>query len=120
MICDEIRTFLAGYFDVLQNQNMDLFDKVFHPSCVLYSRQDDKTIVRPFAEYRSMVQGRTSPEALGSPRHDEILLVDLLSDDMAVVKVRLRLFSNTMVDHLNLMKVDGRWMIFAKHFHRAA
>ncbi len=120
MVFDEIRAFLGDYFDVLQNQRLELFDKVFHKSCVLYAQQDGKTIVRPCAEYRAMVAGRMAPEALGSPRHDEILAIDLLSDEMAMVKVRLRLFDNTMVDHLNLMKVNGNWMIFAKHFHRAA
>jgi len=46
-------------------------------------------------------------------------MVDLLSPTMAVVKVRLRLFDNIMEDHLNLMKHDGRWMIYAKHYYRA-
>ena len=120
MVFDEIRTLLANYFNVLQNQELELFDRVFHKSCVLYSQQDGKTIVRPYAEYRAMIAARTAPAIHGSRRHDEILVIDLLSDEMAMVKVRLRLFDNTMVDHLNLMKVDGNWMIFAKHFHRAA
>lgn len=120
MIIDEIRSFLGSYFDVLQNQDLDLFDNVFHKDAVLYSQQDGKTIVRPYAEYRRIVEGRQAPEAVGAPRYDEILLIDVLSDDMAMAKVRLRLFDNVMVDHLNLMKVDGHWMVFAKHFHRAA
>jgi hypothetical protein len=45
--------------------------------------------------------------------------MDLLSPTMAVVKVRLRLFGSIMEDHLNLMKHEGRWMIYAKHFTRA-
>ena len=36
MVIDEIRSFLGLYFDVLQNQDLDLFDKVFHKDCVLY------------------------------------------------------------------------------------
>jgi hypothetical protein len=46
--------------------------------------------------------------------------VDLLSPTMAVAEVRLRLFDSTMEDHFNLMKHDGRWMIYAKHYYRAA
>lgn len=118
MVLDEIRGFLADYFDVLQNQRMELFDRVFHKNCVLYSRQDGATVVRPFDKYREMVSTRKSPEEAGATRHDEILMIDLLSDEMAVVKVRLRLFSNTMIDHLNIMKTEAGWMIFAKFFHR--
>jgi hypothetical protein len=118
MVTDEIRAFLSDYFDVLQNQDMSLFDKVFHQDCVLYSTQDDLTVVRPFKAYREMVQGRASPASINAPRQDTILMLDVLSDEMALAKVQLRLFDNIMVDHLNLMKVDGRWTIMAKHFSR--
>ena len=120
MLIDEIRAFLKDYFEVLQTQDMDLFDRVFHKDCVLYSQQDDALVVRPFAAYRSMVHGRQSPASKGAPRAEQVLLVDFLSPTMAVVKVRLRLFDNIMKDHLNLMKHEGRWMIYAKHFYRAA
>jgi len=119
MLIDEIRVFLKDYFEVLQTQDMALFDSVFHKDCVLYSQQDDALVVRPFAAYRSMVQGRQSPVSKDAPRAEQVLLVDFLSPTMAVVKVRLRLFDNIMEDHLNLMKHEGRWMIYAKHFYRA-
>jgi hypothetical protein len=58
MLIDEVREFLARYFEVLQTQDMALFDAVFHPSCVLYSQQDGALVVRPFAVYRDVVLGR--------------------------------------------------------------
>jgi hypothetical protein len=118
MVTDEIRAFLNDYFDVLQNQDMTLFDRVFHADCVLYSTQDGQTVVRPYKVYRDMVQGRASPESVKAPRHDTILMLDVLSDEMALAKVQLRLFDNIMVDYLNLMKVQGRWTVVAKHFWR--
>ncbi len=118
MIHDEIRAFLTNYFDVLQNQNMALFDRVFHQDCVLYSTQDGQTVVRPFQVYREMVQGRASPESVGAPRQDHITMIDVLSDEMALVKVQLRLFDNIMMDYLNINKVNGKWIIMAKHFTR--
>lgn len=118
MIHDEIRAFLIHYFDVLQNQDMALFDRVFHRDCVLYSTQDGKTVVRPFQVYREMVQGRASPASMNAPRLDKISMIDVLSDEMALAKVELRLFDNIMVDYLNINKVDGQWIIMAKHFSR--
>lgn len=118
MVTDEIRAFLNDYFDVLQNQDLTLFDRVFHADCVLYSTQDGQTVVRPYKAYRDMVQGRASPESVKAPRHDTILMLDVLSDEMALAKVQLRLFDNIMVDYLNLMKVQGRWTVVAKHFWR--
>lgn len=116
----DIETFLQDYFEVLQTQDMALFDRVFHPSCVLYSQQGGATVVRPLAEYRNIVINRASPLSGGYPRQDEILMVDMLSPEMALAKVRLRLFDNIMLDYLNLLNVDGQWRIVAKLFHREA
>jgi hypothetical protein len=120
MLTNEILAFLHDYFEVLQTQDMALFDQVFHKDCVLYSQQDDALVIRPYAQYRSMVQGRQSPVQGGFPRKEEVLMCDVLSPTMVTVKVRLRLFDNIMEDHLNLMKHEGRWMIYAKHFYRVA
>ncbi|WP_395610187.1 nuclear transport factor 2 family protein [Pseudomonas sp. B22129] len=116
---DEIQAFLKNYFNVLQTQDLKAFDQVFHRGCVLYSAQNADVVVRPFDEYRTMVQGRQSPQEGGFPQLDEVLMIDVMSPQMAIAKVRLRLFNNVMVDYLNLMKVEGRWMIFAKLFHKA-
>ena len=97
---------------------MALFDQVFHADCVLYSTQDGKTVVRPYQAYREMVQGRASPQSLNAPRLDKIMMIDVLSEEMALAKVELRLFDNIMVDYLNINKVDGQWIILAKHFSR--
>ena len=119
MLIDELRAFLNDYFEVLQTQDMALFDRVFHQDCVLYSAQDGQLVVRPYAVYREMVQGRKSPASGGYPRDEQVLMMDVLSPTMATVKVRLRLFDSIMEDHLNLMHHEGRWMIYAKHFTRA-
>jgi hypothetical protein len=118
MLIAELHTFLNDYFEVLQTQDLNLFDRVFHKDSVLYSQQDNVLVVRPFAAYRDMVIGREAPAVGGFPRSEEVLMADILSPTMATVKVRLRLFNNIMEDHLNLMKHEGRWMIYAKHFYR--
>ena len=115
---EEIKGMLKDYFNVLQSQDLALFDRVFHSGSVLYSAQDGVVVVRPIAEYREVVKGRKSPEEGGFPRKDEVLQMDIMSPEMAFVKVRLRLFDNIMVDYLNLLKVEGRWMIVAKLFHK--
>ncbi|SDR02636.1 Putative lumazine-binding [Chryseobacterium soldanellicola] len=118
MIEKEIRAMLERYFDVLQTQDLNEFDKVFNANCVLYSAQDNNFVVRPFQEYREMVINRKSPVELGSGRKDEVILLDILSDEMAFVKVRLQLFDNIMVDYLNIVKTDGNWSIVSKLFYR--
>lgn len=115
---DQIQAFLADYFEALHTQDLVLFDRVFHRGAMLYSRQDGATVVRPLAEYRQMVINRASPASVGQPRDEQLLMIDRLSSDMAVVKVRLRLFDSIMEDHLNLIRLEDGWRIIAKTFTR--
>lgn len=118
MITSELTNFLQDYFETLQSQDLVLFDKVFHSQCMLYSQQDGITIVRPFSDYRNILKKRKSPREGKYPQLDQVLMIDILSPTMAMIKVRLRLFDNIMVDHLNVMNNGNGWQIFSKHFYR--
>ncbi|WP_084654479.1 nuclear transport factor 2 family protein [Nocardia altamirensis] len=115
-----IEEMLLDYFELLYTQNMSLFDRVFHPAAVLYSAQDGEVVVRSREEYRELMLGRRSPLQNNAPRYDAVLRIDMLSPEMAMAKVRLRLNDNVMVDFLNLLLVDGEWTIVAKLYHRDA
>ena len=113
-IMQEVQSLLNQYFDALYTQDLTVFDQVFHKDSVLYNAQDGNTVVRPIAEYREVVKNRKSPKEMGGPRNDNVVLIDFLSAEMAMVKVRLRLYDNIMDDYLNLIKSKGRWQIAAK------
>ena len=42
-----IKKLIEDYFDVMHFQDMNLFDKVFHKDCVLYSAQGGELSIRP-------------------------------------------------------------------------
>jgi hypothetical protein len=109
---------LDDYFEVIHAQDLELFDQVFHKNCCLYSNADDQAVLRPYELYRSQVANRQSPKELGNPRRDEILMIDQLSDTMAVAKVQLQMFGGIMQDYLNLIKLDGKWWIIAKLYQQ--
>lgn len=120
MTIDEIRYFLNDYFEVLQTHDMTIFEKIFHKECRLYAIQDKTLVASGFTAYQEMMQHHLqAPIASGHPRDDQILMVDILSPSMAAVKVRIRLFNHIILEHLNLMKHDGQWMVYAKHFHKS-
>lgn len=114
----EIEAFLADYFDVLYTQDLDLFARVFLADSVLYSKSDSVTTVRPYAVYKDILANRESPQSHGHPRAEEIQMIDVLSADMAVARVQLRLFGSVMADHLCLLRTTDGWRIAAKTFTR--
>jgi len=113
-----IRALMRDYFEVLHTQDMELFGRVFHPECVLYSAQSGELNVRPFAVYREVVRNRTSPAALGEKRREDILLFDQVSPTLAFVKPQLQMFGGIMQDYLNLAFVDEQWWVVAKMWEK--
>ncbi len=113
-----IKTLMANYFDVLHLQDMDLFDKVFHKDCVLYSAQGGELSIRPYKVYRDAVANRQSPAEAGNARHDQVLMFDQVSPTLAFVKPQLEMFGGVMQDYLNLVFLDGQWWIIAKMWEK--
>ena len=114
----EIKKLLDDYFDVIHAQDMNLFDKVFHTSCCLYSAQDGNLVLRPYDIYREIVAARESPAQLGNTRRDKVLMVDQISPTLALAKVQLEMFGGIMQDYLNLVYLDGQWWVMAKMYER--
>lgn len=117
MVTEEIQAMLKDYFDVLYSQNLTLFDEIFYTSCVLFTVQDESALSCTISEYREIVENRSSPLKLGSPRNDEILAIDVLSYEMAIAKVRLRLNENSIIAYLNTIKIEGSWKITTILYH---
>lgn len=113
-----IKRLISDYFDVMHFQNMELFDKVFHKDCVLYSAQGGEMSIRPYAIYREAVANRKSPFELGNARHDQVLLFDQISPTLALVKPQLEMFGGVMQDYLNIVFIEGQWWVLAKMWEK--
>ena len=113
-----IQQFIQDYFDVMHFQDMDLFDRVFHKECVLYSSQTGELNIRPYAVYREAVANRQTPAELGNARDDRVLMFDQVSPTLALVKPQLQMFGGVMQDYLNLIFLDGQWWIISKLWER--
>lgn len=115
-----IQQFIQDYFDVMHFQDMDLFDRVFHTECVLYSAQTGELNIRPYSIYREAVANRQSPAELGNARDDRVLMFDQVSPTLALVKPQLQMFGGVMQDYLNLIFLDGQWWIISKLWEKVA
>ncbi len=118
MSIDAIQSTLQTYFDVMYECDMAKFDQVFHPACSLFTAGGATLVVRPFSTYREEMKARTPPKLLGQTRAMEtIVKIDMLSNDIALAQVRVQIHDKLYADNLNLVQVDGRWMVVAKIYH---
>ena len=113
-----IRQLVDDYFDLMHEQDMALFDRVFHPDSVLYGVVDGQINIRPYSVYREAVAARQSPAQLGNKRNDAVLSFDQLSDTLALLKMQLEMFGGVMQDYLNIVYLDGQWWVMAKMWEK--
>ena len=114
-----IAKLVNDYFDVMWEQDMNLFDLVFHKDCVLYSAQTGELNIRPYPVYREAVANRVSPSNTdGDVRRDSVLAFDQISPTLVLVKAEVQMFGGRMNDYLNLVFLDGQWWVMAKMWER--
>ena len=105
------------YFDAIYYCDVDMLDKVFHKASSLFDVDEGSLLVDPIASFRNDVDNRPSPASKNQEREEEIILIDWLSKDCAVVKLRLRSHNNIFVDHLSFVKDSDGWCIVSKVWH---
>ncbi len=108
---------IQTYFDAIYECDVIALDSVFHPTASLFDVDEGKVFTDPIASFRQDVATRPSPASKDSPREDQVILIDYLSENAAVVKLRLRAHKNIFVDHLSFVKGETGWVIVAKVWH---
>jgi hypothetical protein len=107
------------YLDGLYEGDADKLASVFHETSALTYEQEGKLVVWPRDQWLKAVRERGSPQSKGLARDDAILLVDQSGPNTALVKVKCQIPPRYFTDYLNLLKVDGRWVVAQKVFSTA-
>ncbi len=115
-----VRNAVYDYFDVLYRCDLGAFDRVFAETCNLQTVKDGKSVFISRAEYRAILEERKSPESLGAPRENEIVLIDQTGAKTAIAKVCARINAAVYVDYLSFMNLNGSWRIVGKVYQEIA
>lgn len=110
----ELDAAIHCYFDVLHECDLEKFDRLFLPGCSLFTVADGAAQVLSAASYRELLAARASPKSLGQPREESVISSFALSNDIALVRVQVRIGSKVYRDHLNFVRSQGAWKLAAK------
>ncbi|MDP3230188.1 MAG: DUF3225 domain-containing protein [Acidovorax sp.] len=102
------------YFEVLYMCDLSIFDKLFHPACHLFTVTDGAASVLSLAAYRDILEKRASPKSQGAAREETVLGVQALTQDIAMVQVRVRVATKVFRDHLHFIRSKGQWYLASK------
>lgn len=114
---DQLKHAIQRYLDLMYDGDVSRYEQVFRSTAQLHGLRDGKMAVLSSAAFKDLIAGRQSPKALGAPRLEEILLIDVASPTQALAKVRVRIGAIVFVDYLTYHWEGGDWTITAKGFH---
>jgi len=105
---------VGHYFAAVGRNDPEELARAFHADCVMQSVQQGALVrvTQPQWQQRLTAGGVPAP----ATRRIESLEID---GTMAAVKARATFATFEFIDRLLLLKVEGRWQIVAKAFHRA-
>jgi hypothetical protein len=106
------------YLDLMHDGDLSKFEQVFCSTSQLHGFREGKMTCWPAAQYKEILAGRKSPKSLGSRREEQLLLLDVASPTQALAKVRVRINDMVFVDYLSYHKMEGKWLITSKAYHR--
>ncbi len=104
------------YLDGLYEGDADKIGTVFLPTAALTQSFDGEMKITPRDEWLAAVRTRPSPKANGLARHDQILTIDLISSNLAHVKVKCAIPPRFFTDILSFVKIGGAWQVAQKVF----
>jgi hypothetical protein len=115
--CQSLLGAVERYFDLMFDNDVSRFDRVFASSAQLHGLRDGHLRLLPAQDYRTALASGPSPKSKNVPRLQEVLLMDFASATQALVKVRVRIDTVQYLDYLAYHCIDDAWLITAKSFH---
>jgi Putative lumazine-binding len=114
-----LRGAVQAYLDGLYEGDADKIASVFLQTSALTQVFENELKITPRDVWLDAVRNRPSPKASGLARQDHVLVIDLISDTLAHVKVKCAMPPKFFTDALSFVKLDGRWQVAQKVFTTA-
>lgn len=106
---------LQHYFDGLFDGDVARLKEAFHPRATLFGEVKGRPYLKSLDEYLEVVAGRASPRQIGETARMRVLSVER-EQAIAHVTAHCPMLGYNYIDHLSLLREDGRWRIVAKTF----
>lgn len=116
----EIVEFLEVYFVMLYEGDAETMQKVFHKDAHISFVDNGEIVIANREVLKGRIASRVSSKEAGVARQDNILSIDFINENYAMVKVDLVIVDKVFTDYLSLIKTGGEWTIVSKTFYAEA
>ncbi|CAG35092.1 nuclear transport factor 2 family protein [Desulfotalea psychrophila] len=112
----EILDFLETYFVMLYEGDAETMEKVFHKDAHISFVDNGEVVIADREVLKGRIASRVSSKKAGVAREDNVLTIDFINKNYAMVKVNLVIVDKLFTDYLSLIKNNGQWIIVSKTF----
>ena len=109
---DNIRKTASLYAEGLQQGNIHLLKKAFHPQAMMYG----PGMIVPIQGLFDYVAAQTAPEKSGEKHECMITKIDCVGNAASVEMLQQSYQGINYVNYFQLLKLEGNWVIVSKSF----
>src|SRR5262245_55151341 len=111
----DVKAAVELYFSGHATGDGAYFLRAFHPDAKLYWVKDGALASKTSSEFAAGATGAPGPDE--TRRKRTIAMIDV-AGDVAIAKCELDYPDVRLIDYLSLVRLDGRWVVINKIFHR--
>jgi len=109
---DNIRKAASLYAAGLQQGNLDLLKKAFHPQAMMYG----PNMIVPIQGLFDYVSASTAPDKSGESHQCFITKIDCTGNAASVEMAQQSYQGINYINYFQLLKLEGNWVIVSKSF----
>jgi len=113
---EAIERTVEDYFQGLYRSDMERLRRAFHANARIAGPDDGVLREMNLEQFITFAAQQPSAADAGEPLDMRILDVDI-AGDVATVKVVDSYIGRRFIDHLSMVRLDGRWWIYNKLWH---
>ncbi|MEL6234601.1 MAG: nuclear transport factor 2 family protein [Pseudomonadota bacterium] len=115
---EALRAAVLDYVDGLYRSDVALLARVFLPQARLHAIAAGTVVDLPLLAWLDRVAARPDFKAQGVEAPYEIHTLDVASPSTAFARLTSTVPPARFLDYLTFLKVDGRWRVIDKTYHR--
>ena len=115
-----IRDTVTLYTEGVHTGNIDMLKKAFHPKAMMYGASGESITITEIQGLYDYISSHEPTTKTGEPHQCFIASIQYAGNAAMVEVAEESLFGYDYTNYLQLLKVEGKWVIMCKSYNAAA
>jgi hypothetical protein len=112
-----IRDTVTLYTEGVHTGDIDMLKRAFHPRAMMYGASGSNVMIVEIQGLYDYIAAHEAPSRTGEPHQCFISSVQYAGNAALVEVVEESLYGNDYTNYLQLLKIEGKWVIICKSYN---